>query len=413
MLGRNEAVSADRALDILLNLPLNNKPSLEVPVEEAYGRVLSCDITSPENMPVFSRSAMDGFAVRASDTFGCSESVPAYLRLNGYVKMGEAPDVTAGPGDAVSIPTGGMLPEGADAVVMLENVQQTGDDMIEVMRPVAPGENVIAAGEDIRERDYVLRRGIVLRPQDIAALAGLGITRVKIYKKPLVSIISTGDEIVPPQSHPGFGQVRDINSFNLAGLVMNTGGIPEKFGIFPDEYNVLRDAICRAVESTDVVLISGGSSVGTRDMTAALIESMQKGGTLFHGVAVKPGKPLIGGFVRGVPVFGLPGHPAAVTVSFHNFVEPVIKKIGGVDLQIERNRPAAVSARLVKNISSAPGREDYIRVSLYEEGGELCAEPVFGKSGLISTLVRADGMVMIPSHAQGIPRGEMVKVRIF
>jgi len=413
MLGRGEAVSAEEALRRLAVLPLKTPPAEEKEIEDACGRVLAENIVSPEDVPAFPRSTMDGYAVRASDTFGCSDTVPAYLKVTGEIRVDDSPRMTVGTGEAVSIPTGGMLPSGADAVVMLEHVQTTGRDMIEVMRPVAPGENVVQAGEDMKEGEKLLGAGHVLRPQDIGALAGVGITMVKVFKRPTVGIISTGDEIVPPDQPLRAGQVRDINSYNLAGLIAEMGGIPRKYGIFPDIYEDLRAVMSDAVNECDMVLISGGSSVGTRDMTAGIIEEMEKGGVLFHGVAVRPGKPLIGGFVRSRPVFGLPGHPAAVTVSFLNFVAPVLKKIAGVGTEYRPEIPCTVEAVLAKNISSAPGREDYIRVALIERDGELYAEPILGKSGLINTLVRADGIVVIPAHAQGAGKGEKVRVRVF
>ncbi len=413
MLGRGEAISAEEALKRLLSLPVSTPQVEAISSEKAYGRVLSDTITSPEDMPPFPRSTMDGYAVQASDTFGCSETVPAYLKLSGAVCIGEAAGVLVSGGEAVSIPTGGVVPEGADAVVMLENVQKTGNDMIEVLRSVAPGENIVQVGEDIKKGNPVIEKQHILRPQDIGALTGLGITKIHVFAKPAVGIVSTGDEIVPPDRTPRAGQVRDINSFNLAGLITASGGIPKKYGIFPDKYEVLSDVIAKAIEECDMVLISGGSSVGTKDMTADIIESIGKDGVIFHGVAVKPGKPLIGGFVKNTPVLGLPGHPAAVSVSFMNFVEPVLKKIAGVTIEHTKGLDHTVEAILAKNLSSAPGREDHIRVALVENEGTLYAEPVLGKSGLISTLVRADGIVVIPEYAQGIAQGERVKVKVF
>jgi molybdopterin molybdotransferase len=298
-------------------------------------------------------------------------------------------------------------------VVMFENVQKSGDDMIEVLKPVAPGENIIQAGEDIKQGILILKRHHLLRPQDIAALAGLGITDIAVFKKPVIGIVSTGDEIVPPDKPLKPGQVRDINSFNLVGLIKNAGGVPERYGIFPDKYDVLHGIIKRAVGECDMVLVSGGSSVGTRDMTADIIKSMEENGVLFHGVAVKPGKPLIGGFVKGRPIFGLPGHPAAVSVSFMNFVEPLLKKMAGIKVQYKKESVHTVDAILAKNLSSAAGREDHVRVALVEKDGILYANPVLGKSGLITTLVYADGLVTVPEQAQGIAKGEKVKVRVF
>jgi molybdopterin molybdotransferase len=411
--GRNEAISVGDALNVLSDLPAGKIPAEMIPIESAYGRILSSDIESPEDMPPFSRSAMDGYAVKSADTFGCSESVPAYLRLTGEVVMGEPAVATVRSGDAVAIPTGGMLPEGADAVVMLEHVQLSGTEIIEILRPVAPGENVIRSGEDVSKGETVLRIGHRLRPQDIGALAGLGIVTVEVFQKPSVAILSTGDEVVPPRSETSIGQVRDINSYTLAGLIMNAGGIPVKFGIIPDNFEILREAVEKALEACNMVLLSGGSSAGVRDMTSRILESIEPGSILFHGVAIKPGKPLIGGFVKNRPVFGLPGHPAAVTVSFINFVEPVLLKISGSQAEEKEKYFHRVRARLTKNVSSAPGREDHVRVAVSVRGEELQAIPVLGKSGLMKTLVNADGILVIPAASQGISEGEVVEIRLF
>jgi len=409
MLGRGAAVSAEEALSILLGLPFMTTSPEDVPLEHAFQRVLSEDIISPEDLPPFPRSTVDGYAVRASDTHGCSETLPAYLRLTGEVAMGKQASGTVGGEEAHTIPTGGMLPAGSDAVVMLEHVQHTGDDMIEVLRPVSTGENVIRAGEDVSKGEVVLQKGRVLASQDIGALAGIGRTTVSVFRKPIVGIISTGDEIVPIDREPGPGEVRDINSYTLDALIRSAGGVPEKFGIIQDRFETLLATLKQALEKCDVVLISGGSSVGTRDHTAGVMEAIETGSVKFHGVAMKPGKPLIAGFLLGKPVFGLPGHPAAVAVSFMNFVKPVILKVGGAE---KADRHDVVSAKLGKNVSSAAGREDHVRVALIQKDGELIADPVHGKSGLIRTLVEADGILVIASHLQGIAKGETVQVRL-
>lgn len=381
-------------------------------LEDCCGRVLACDVRSPEDLPGFPRSTVDGYAVRSSDTFGCSETLPAYLSLRGGVVMGEVPDCSLSSGEAAYIPTGGMVPEGADAVVMIEHVQRAESGIIEVLKAVGPCENIIRADEDIARDEMVLRKGSRLRPQDVGALAGIGISRVAVFRRPVVAVISTGDEIVPVGSQVRPGQVRDINSHNLAGLIAQAGASPLLLGIIPDVFEALRDAVSRALNSSDLVLVSGGSSVGVKDLTARIFDELEPGSVLLHGVAVKPGKPLIAGLVGGKPVFGLPGHPAAVTVCFLNFVEPVILRIAGDQMRLEAGRYETVPAVLSKNVSSAPGREDHIRVSLYREDGTLYAEPILGKSGLIRTLVVADGIIVVPSQAQGIARGERVDVRV-
>ncbi|MCG2708950.1 MAG: molybdopterin molybdotransferase MoeA [Thermodesulfovibrionales bacterium] len=414
MLGREEVITVEKALEFILkNLSAVFPPEIKLNIEHSCGRILSRDIFSPENLPQFARSTVDGFAVTSSDTFGASDGLPAYLNIAGEVLMGAMPDFELKKGMTAKIATGGMLPEGADAVVMIEHAQTIDEKMVEVMKPAAPGENVIQAGEDVKKGALVLKRGHRLRPQDTGALAGLGITEVYVYEKPKVSIISTGNEIVPANSDVKPGQVRDINSFNLAGLISEAGGEPVKRGIFSDEYSVIKKVVEESLEDSAMALITGGSSVGTKDMTAKIINDVGSPGVLFHGVSIKPGKPLIGGIINNKPVFGLPGHPAAITVCFEQFIEPVLKKLTGISENRFRGRKLTVTAKMAKNIASSSGREDHIRVALEARGDEIWANPILGKSGLITTLVKADGIVVIPLRKLGVEQGEVVEVRLF
>ncbi|MBM4128719.1 MAG: molybdopterin molybdotransferase MoeA [Nitrospira sp.] len=414
MLGREEVVSVDEALHrILGNLSVKLPPETQVGIEDAYGRILSRDINAPEDLPGFTRSTVDGFAVSSSDTFGATEMMPAYLNVRYEIGMGEEPGFGLKKGEVAKIATGGMLPRGADAVVMLEHTQKVDEGMIEVVKPVAPYENVIQAGEDVKKGECILKRGHKFRPQDIGALAGLGISSIWVYEKLKGSIISTGDEIVPPDRPIKTGQVRDINSYNLAGLLLEAGATPLMKGIFSDEYSVIRGIVKESLKDSDIVLISGGSSVGAKDVTAKVINDLGEPGVLFHGVSLKPGKPTIGGIVDGIPVFGLPGHPAAVSVCFGIFVRPVLKMLSGSsETRIEREK-RTIKAKIARNISSSPGREEHIGVFLEEREGELWAVPLLGKSGLITTLVRADGTAIIPLRKLGVQEGEIVEVRLF
>lgn len=405
-------LSPSEALARILGALSPGTVSIErIPVEESYGRVLAADIVAPEDLPGFFRSTVDGYAVNAPDTFGAKETAPAYLNLNHEVFMGAAADFMLPRGSAAKIPTGGMLPEGSDAVVMLEYVNHVSDTLIEVLKSVAPNENVIAQGEDVRKGDLVLRRGHRLRPQDVGALAGLGIIEVELFSRPVVSIISTGDEIVPACSALLPGQVRDINSFTLWGLITHDGGIPQKKGIFHDEYEVIREAIEGALRDSDMILISGGTSAGTKDMSHALINEIGEPGVLFHGVSLKPGKPMIGGVIGNKPVLGLPGHPAAVVVCFNLFIRPLMERLSG--FVSADHFLKTVGAKMGKGIASAAGREDHIRVSIEERDGERFAIPILGKSGLITTLVKADGIVVIPQAKLGLDAGEEVTVTLF
>lgn len=411
------AAALDRLLNALADVP---PPAVErLSITHCYGRVAARDIVSAEDLPGFSRSTVDGYAVAAADTFGARETAPAYLALLAdEVFMGGAPGFSLRRGQAARIPTGGMLPEGADAVVMLEQAQPVADDMVEALKAVAPGENVIQQAEDVRAGTTVIAQGRRLRPQDIGALAGIGVTEVEVRRTPVVAIVSTGDEIVPAGSPLGPGQVRDINSFTLAGLIMERGGLPLQLGIFKDDYAAIRAALERAAREADMVLVSGGTSAGVKDMTARIIDDLGSPGVLFHGVALKPGKPMIGGVAAGRPFLGLPGHPAAVVVCFSLFIAPLLDRLCG--LSPGSLFPATVRAVMAKSVASAAGREDHIRVALEEgaegapgEPGRLRAVPVLGKSGLITTLVRADGVVRIGPEKLGLDAGEEVTVNLF
>jgi molybdopterin molybdotransferase len=377
---------------------------------EALGRVLAEDLRSPADLPSFRRSTMDGFAVRASDTYGASESLPAYLNVRGEVWMGRRPELSVLIGDAARIATGGMLPDGADAVVIVENTQDVDSATIEVVKPVAPGENVIQVGEDVAVDAPLLPRGHVLRPQDLGGLLALGITDVPVAARVRVAILGSGDEVVPPDREPGPGQIRDINSYTLAALVRRAGHEPLVLGVVPDVYAELQTAARHALAQADVVIISAGSSVSTRDMTAQVIASLGQPGVLVHGVSLKPGKPTILAVANGKPVFGLPGNPVSCMVTFDLFVAPALYRMSGC---AQRPATQTLVARLGKNVASAPGREDYVQVRLERRDAEVWAEPVFGKSNLIYTLVRSDGLIKVDLDKGGVSQGELVEVRLF
>ena len=381
-----------------------------VPVPEALGRVTAQDILSPVNLPDFSRSTMDGFAVMAQDTTGASEGSPIEFNLMGEVLMGEVPKVKVGAGQAARIYTGGMMPDGADAVVMDEYVNVVDDSLIGVMRVAAPGGNMIHVGQDIAEGQVVIHAGDVLRPQELGALSGLGITEVTVYRKPRVAIFATGDEIVDPSENPGPGQIRDINRFTLSALTTEAGGISVPLGIVKDDEAALKEKVRGALESCDMVLLSGGSSMGRRDYSVDVINSMGAPGVLIHGVSIKPGKPLIFGRVGKKPVIGVPGHPASNMMVFQVFIKPVLHRIGGRPLK--PSSPLA-EATLTRNVPSAPGREDYIRVRLEKRDGKLLAHPVLGSSGMISTMVKADGFIIIGFDEEGVAEGKQVPVYSF
>lgn len=384
----------------------------EVELAAGGGRVLAAPLTAPEDLPAFPRASMDGYAVRAADTFGAGPGLPQYLQIGGEVAMGAAPARALGPGEALRIATGGMLPAGADAVVMVEYTAELPDGTLEVRRAVAPGENVLQPGDDVRAGETLLPAGRRLRPQDLGLLAALGLTHLPVYRRPKAAIFSSGDEVVPLHAQPAPGQVRDCNAYLLAAQVKKWGALPLQNGIIPDDFAALRSALAAAREESDLILISGGSSVGARDLTLAAIRDLPGAEVLVHGVALRPGKPTILADLGGKPLLGLPGHPASAALVMEVLGRPLLNRLAGL---AELGPPWAdtVTARLSRNLAGASGREDYVRVRLRPEGDTLWADPVLGPSGLISPLVKSDGLVVIPLGTEGLNRGETVTVRLF
>jgi len=387
----------------------------EINIFDAPGRVPAVDIVSPGQVPSFPRSTMDGFAVRSSDTFGASEDIPALLLLKGEILMGASPPAGIESGEAMGISTGGMLPPGSDSVVMVEHCDILGDQLA-VYRSVAPLENMILAGDDFRENEIVLRKGHSLRPQDIGILAALGLLRIKVFKRPRVVIISTGDELVSPEKNPGPGQIRDINGYALFAQVLESGGHPEYLGIFPDSEDALYSGLQEVLSSADVILISGGTSVGRRDVTVRVIDRLPGEGVLFHGVSMSPGKPVIYGTSNGVPIFGLSGNPVSAMFSFLLFVKPLLRRFQG--LSPFASYQPGVDALLGTNFSSPGGREDYVRVVLSRDGDDksgekIWARPVFGVSSLLQTMIKGDGYFIVPRNIEGLAEGSSVRVFLF
>jgi len=372
----------------------------------ALDRVLAAAIYSPQDLPTFDRSTVDGYGVAAADTYGASASLPAFLNVVGEAPMGREATQVVGPGEAVLVHTGSMIPPGADAVVMVENTQRVDAQSIELFKPVAVGENVIHVGEDVRKGQQLFAPGHVVRPQDIGGLAALGITQVAVARRPRVALISSGDEVVPPEQTPAIGQVRDINSYALAAQVQQAGGEPVLYGIVPDDRSALSATSARAFAEADIVVFSAGSSVSARDVTAEVIAELGSPGVLVHGVSVKPGKPTIMAVCDGKAVFGLPGNPVSAMVIFDLFVGPTIRAMLGA----QEGARSGVRARLARNLNSTTGREDYVQVRIEQRDGEPWAVPVLGKSNLIYTLVNAQGTVVVPLDSNGIAAGTWVEV---
>ncbi len=397
---------SEAAARLAANWHPSPRPGEEVDLLQAGGRITAKAVPAGEDVPPFDRSTVDGFALRAADTFGASEGLPAFLDLGEDVRMGKEAGGKITVGGAARIATGGMLPPGADAVVMLEYCESIDEGMVAVLTPVAPGENVIRRGEDISTGNQLLPAGHRLRPADIGALAALGLTRVLVRPAPKVGIISTGDEVVPPNSKLAPGQIRDINSYSLGAAVTAAGGEPLYLGIARDEFAAVKTKVLAGLASCDVVILSGGSSVGARDVAGEVLAELGPPGVLVHGVALRPGKPLLIALCQGKPVFGLPGHPVSVLTTFDLFVKPAIERLLGLTPGLQPR----LRARLGRNIASPPGREEHIRVRLLETEEGLLAEPVLGKSGLITTLVAAQGTIIIPSGKEGLAAGTEVEV---
>ncbi len=382
-----------------------------VDTARATGRVLAEAVSAAEDLPGFSRSTMDGYAVRAASTFGSSEASPAFLQVPGSVAMGQSPAIKVAAGEAVKIATGGMLPAGADAVVMVEHTEEIDAGTIEVYKSVAPGQHVILADEDYPRGATVLKAGQKIRAQEAGLLAAVGCAKVTVYRQPVIIIISTGDEIVAVDQVPEPGQIRDINSTSLAGLITECGGCPRPLGIVKDSFEDLARICRQALTESDMVMLSGGSSVGTRDFTIEAINALPDNELLVHGISISPGKPTILAAAGGKAVWGLPGHVVSAMVVFEKIVKPFINRISGLAEPLPETRP--IPARLSRNLASAQGRVDFVRVRLIRKNNVLLAEPIMGKSGLINTMVQADGLVEIDSDTEGLDRDTLVGVLPF
>jgi molybdopterin molybdotransferase len=370
-----------------------------VPLQDVLHRILARDIPADVDIPGFTRSVVDGYAVRATETVGSSDTIPSMFALRGRVAMGASAGINLQPGECIYVPTGGVLPAGADAVVMIEHSEQIGDEIL-IKKSIAHGENVLLYNEDFSEGEPVLRRGKRLSPQDIGVLAAAGCMVVPVVRMPKIGILSTGDELVPVNVRPQAGRVRDVNSYVIAATVREWGCFPVFYGIVRDEREALSSAISKAAAECDVVLISGGSSKDERDMVSAIID--ERGKVLVHGIAIAPGKPTIIGKCLGKPVIGLPGHPASAFIVLIAIVRHLITAMTGETGSSERT----LQATLDQNVPSTRGREDYARV-VVKNG---IATPLFGKSGLLNTLVKSTGVVRVPAESEGLETGTPVEV---
>lgn len=389
---------------------INNSFAYELSYEkvnilQSVGRICYQDIKAQSNIPEFKRSTVDGYAVSSRDVSGASEAMPSMLDLKGEVLMGKVPPTNISNGECLYVPTGGMLPEGADSVVMVEYSDKLDENTVMLYSPVAMGDNVIQVGEDINADDIVIKKGDKLRPYEIGVLASLGISEIAVYSRPKVAIISTGDEVVPCDAKPSLGEIRDINTYLLWSLLVEDGIEPVSYGIVKDDYELLHSTVDKAFNECDLVLISGGSSVGKKDQTLKVIDSYADGEVLIHGIAVKPGKPTIIGKHKEKIIFGLPGHPLACSIIYKILVRNYIHNLMGHEEKL-----LGSTAIMSINYHKAKGREEYLPVELEEIDNKLIAKPVFGKSGLISVFSRAFGYIKIDKNVEGLKQEQLVEV---
>ncbi len=400
----------DEARILLRQIELETLGTEELPLLEGFNRVLAEDAVSTLDIPPFNRSTVDGYAVRAEDTYGAEENQPVHLEVSGVVNIGEPPRTRVLAGQAAEIVTGAPIPKGADAVVMVEDAERKGD-CLSVFSAVTRSENVMRRGSDIKKGETVLEAGQVLRSREIGVLAAIGTSKVKVFAEPKVAVLSTGGEVTEPGKDLPSGKIFDINAYSLSAAVLESGGKPLYLGVVPDEKNKLREALERALESADMVVTSGGVSVGPKDLMPQTVASLGESGLLFSGIAVKPGKPMTVAWVGRKPVFALPGHPTSALLLFQLLVRPVVWRLAG---------RGAAQAEVVKAVAgmrmfAAKGRRTFVMVKLRkDESRGFVAEPVeTGASGAITTLAKADGYVEIPENQQFVDKGEEVEVTLF
>jgi len=394
------------------NFTMESISTEKISLYDSLGRITSQDIFSKENLPSFNRSSVDGYAVKAFDTFGSSDSVPSILKLVGEVMMGDKPHFTIGSGEAAYVPTGGEIPQGADSMVMIEYTEDYSDGFINILKASSPGGNVVMLGDDILANEIAIKASHKIRPQDMGILAALGYEEIPVKRRLNIGIISTGDEVVAVNAKITGAQVRDVNTFTIYGGLLEMGINPRVYGIIKDDFGIMKNTLLKALDECDAVLISGGSSVGTRDQTLNVIEAIKRpedAGVLVHGIAIKPGKPTIIGKIKDKAVFGLPGHPASAYFIFKIIVGWYINAMNGID---DAHKTPSIQVILDVNYPSNAGREEYLPVSIYKENGITKAKPIFGKSGLITTLSRADGYIHIDRNKEGLAMGSKVNVLI-
>lgn len=378
-----------------------------VDILDSRNRVLAKDIYSTIDVPEFNRSTVDGYAILTRDSHGSTSSIPAMLNMIGKVKMGEYIYEEIKSGESMYVPTGGMIPKGADGVIMIEDVELMDDNTLLLYKPISNGENLILKGDDMKKEELALKKGTKLNPEHIGVLASLGIPRVEVYEKIKFYIISTGDEIIDMDEELTIGKIRDINSYTLAAMIEELGGKVVGKSIIKDDYESLRNEVDKALDISHIIILSGGSSVGTMDYTHKVIDSFQGRGVLIHGLSIKPGKPTIVGEGKKKPIIGLPGHPISSIVVFKAIVEDFV--YNKLNMKVYR---AQINAIVDSNFPSSPGKETYYMVKLKKEENKYIASPIFGKSGMISLMSQADGYIIIEDYEEGVYKGEEREIYI-
>ena len=403
-------VTPQKALELVYQKLKISRSFERIATERSLGRINVDDIHSPQDLPDFRRSTVDGYAVLAKDTNGASDGLPAYLHQAGEILMGQEPEFSIASIQCGLIHTGGMLPDGANAVVMLEDSQALENGEIEIYRPAAPGDNLIEVGEDVKKGEIVVSQGTRLRPAEIGGLMALGITEIEVVNPPVIGVISSGDEVISPEQNPSLGQVRDINSYTLGTLLQKIGVGVHHYGIIPDNREDLRQVMAKALVECDHLIVTAGSSASARDLTAEIMNELGDPGVFVHGLHIRPGKPTILALAEEKLMIGLPGNPVSALVITQVLVKPILERLLG----LENSRPqSAIEAEISVNIASQAGREDWIPVRLTGKSpGVRQADPVFGRSNLIFVLARADGLVRIPPAETGLEAGTVVTVQL-
>lgn len=379
----------------------------EVPLLESLGRIAATDFIAEFDMPMFDRSTVDGYAIKSKESLGASESIPSFFTLVGESKMGESIDQTLNSGEAIYVPTGGMLPPGADAMVMIEYTEKMDEQTLLVYKPSPPGADISYRGDDLSEGDLVVKSGRKIDAYDIGMLSGAGFEYVSVFKPLKVTVISTGDEVKDLNEKLNFGQIYDVNGYTVSARLKELGCQVVSKVLVKDNYDALKAEVARGLEISDLVLLSGGSSVGTRDFTSKVIESFDESQMITHGVAIKPGKPTIVGRVGKKFVIGLPGHPASALIIFNAIVQPLILNYANRTFEAFK-----IKATLLENVHAAPGKDTFQMVHLNREGDEWTCMPIYAKSGMMSLLANASGYIHISNEKEGLLKGSIVEVSL-